>query len=226
MHRTCCTQMERLATPADLDKYEELRGWVAGCRGEEDPPPVWIRPAPEPYCKVNDCVRNVTAYVGMNGGTVVKGLKVWVQVMPGLPLVMNACAHFVVRADDGAHVCVTPPNAGDENKDMLFVPSSKLFEGFDATTLPDLVGRDIQLRCGALFLPPTYCRVETSRNPVHAQLCSDDVASVRLLLVVRPSCFEKEDTARRCLRRDVVDGDTALVDHRRFLAIERIVASP
>jgi len=125
-------------------------------RNEHDPKPKFItKPVPFSWAKERSCLQNVVAFCALHPDhEAVKGFKMWVMPTYGIPtdetttpFVCNV--HVVARhKETGKYVDVTPPEKGDENQKMLFVPSSRLYADWSVEEIADYADKGFEPRMG------------------------------------------------------------------------------
>jgi hypothetical protein len=125
-------------------------------RNENDPVPKFItKPIHFEGARARSCVQNAVAFCAMYPEhEAVMGFKMWVMPTFGIPTDEETTpfvcvVHVVARhKETGKYVDVTPPDPGDEDQKMLFVPSSRLYPGWSAEEIADFATKGFEPRMG------------------------------------------------------------------------------
>ena len=149
--------MERLVR---REEYATAKRFIVKLRAKSDPAPQVVKPSSRlrfPGAKRGQCVLNAARFARENADyEPVIGLKLWVMWSDDqLPAVVDlpfvAPIHCVVRhKQSGAYLDLTPADEGDEGKEMIFVPSSLVYEGWTIDEMATYVENDLQLRFGGV----------------------------------------------------------------------------
>ena len=146
-----CYQMVEYLLPST--EYGAAGKFIKTLRSKHDPPPVLIAPlAKNDGYKNLCCAQNAALYARNNGGVPLKGFKLWTlpYVAVGMKTGYIGQVHIVVKMENGAYIDPTPPEVGDENKKMIFVPSSLIYPGVTALEIARLHSRGLEPRMGAV----------------------------------------------------------------------------
>ena len=119
-------------TPVLAEDFAAAKPFLKFLRAAGDPPPARIPPQPDlmpAYAEQQKCALNVARFCEENPGYQgVWGFKLWTtsaENNQGLPYL--GIAHAVAQAPDGKYRNVTPEDNADTDKDVIFVPSSRLY---------------------------------------------------------------------------------------------------
>ena len=147
--------MERLLAPSE---YNGARSFISRLRSPNDAAPQLLDP-PIRFDggRARKCPQNAVKYCEQNTDYVPAiGFKLWILPTFGFATTKNqtpyiAVAHIVVRHKNAArYIDVTPPEHGDENKKMIFVPSSRLYAGWSAEEIAAYGENNLQPRMGSI----------------------------------------------------------------------------
>ena len=145
--------MERLVRK---NEFKAARPFINSLRAKSDPPPQLLAPPGEiDGMRTRECVLNSVKYCENNPGyEPVMGFKLWTmdfcgKLGMGTPYV--AMVHVVVlNKQSGKYMDVTPPDAGDENQPLIFVPSSRLYPTWTAAQIAHLCATGLEPRMGSI----------------------------------------------------------------------------